>query len=46
MIMVVVTKKQLPALKRLISHIDEEAFVVMSDTMEVSGEGFTYQEEI
>ena len=46
MILVFVTKKQLPALKRLISHIDEEAFVVMSDTMEVSGEGFTYQEEI
>ncbi len=46
MIMVVVSKKQLPTLNRLITHIDPEAFVVVSDTMEVSGEGFTYQEEI
>lgn len=45
-IMVVVAKKQLPALNRLIHHIDPEAFVVVTDTMEVQGLGFSYQEEL
>lgn len=45
-IMVVVPKKQLPALNRLITHIDPEAFVVVTDTTEVQGLGFSYQEEI
>ncbi len=46
MIMIVVSKKQLPALNRLIHHIDPEAFVVVTDTTEVQGLGFTYQEEL
>lgn len=46
MIMVVLSKKQLPALKRMIAHIDPEAFVVVSETTEVQGEGFSYQEEM
>lgn len=45
-IMVVVPKKQLPALHRLISHVDPEAFVVVTDTTEVQGLGFSYQEEL
>lgn len=45
-IMVVVSKKQLPALNRLVTHIDPEAFVVVTDTTEVQGLGFTYQEEL
>lgn len=46
MIMIVVAKKQLPVLNRLIHHIDPEAFVVVTDTTEVQGLGFTYQEEL
>lgn len=46
LIMVVVAKKQLPALHRLVTHIDPEAFVVVTDTTEVQGLGFTYQEEL
>jgi len=45
-IMVVVAKKQLPLLNRLISHIDSEAFVVVSETTEVQGNGFSYREEM
>ncbi len=45
-IMVVVSKKQLPPLHRLVTHIDPEAFVVVTDTTEVQGLGFTYQEEL
>lgn len=45
-IMVVVSKKQFPALNRLITHIDPEAFVVVTDTTEVQGLGFSYQEEM
>lgn len=45
-IMVVVPKKQLPPLNRLITHIDPEAFVVVTDTTEVQGLGFSYQEEL
>lgn len=44
--MVVVSKKQLPQLNRLVTHIDPEAFVVVTDTTEVQGLGFTYQEEL
>ena len=46
LIMVVVSKKQLPQLNRLVTHIDPEAFVVVTDTTEVQGLGFTYQEEL
>ncbi len=45
-IMVVVAKKQLPDLQHLISHIDPEAFVIVTDTNEVQGLGFTYEEEL
>lgn len=46
MIMVVVTKKQLPLLQKHILQIDPEAFVIVTDTKEVQGLGFTYQEEL
>ncbi len=45
-IMVVVAKKQLPELQHLISHVDPEAFVIVTDTNEVQGLGFTYEEEL
>lgn len=45
-IMVVVAKKQFPALNKLITHIDPEAFVVVTDTTEVLGAGFSYKEEM
>ena len=45
-IMVVVAQKQLPELEHLISHIDKEAFVIVTDTNEVQGLGFTYEEEL
>lgn len=45
-IMVVLVKKQLHDLQKLVSHIDESAFVIVSDTKEVQGRGFTYEDEI
>ena len=45
-IMVVVAQKQLPELQHMISHIDREAFVIVTDTNEVQGLGFTYEEEL
>ena len=45
-IMVVVYKKQFAILNHIISVIDPEAFVIVSDVNEVQGEGFSYQYEI
>ena len=45
-IMAVVTKKQLPELEHLVSHIDPEAFVIVMEANEVQGLGFTYEEEL
>lgn len=45
-IMMVVVKKQYIELNRIITHVDPEAFVIVSDVNEVQGEGFTYQEEL
>jgi len=40
MLYCVVAKKQVPALKEIVSEIDKDAFVIMSDVREVLGEGF------
>lgn len=45
-IMAVVSKKQLPDLQYLVSHIDPEAFVIVMEAKEVQGLGFTYEEEL
>lgn len=45
-IMVVVSKKQLPELQYMIAHEDPEAFVIVTETNEVQGLGFTYEEEL
>lgn len=45
-VMVVITKKQLHDLQLLVAHIDKEAFVIVTDTNEVQGLGFTYEEEL
>lgn len=45
-IMVVIANKQLPELQHSIAHIDPEAFVIVTDTNEVQGLGFTYEEEL
>jgi uncharacterized membrane-anchored protein YitT (DUF2179 family) len=44
--MVVVAKKQLPQLQRMIAHEDSEAFVIVTNTHEVQGLGFSYEEEL
>ncbi|MFV0381472.1 MAG: YitT family protein [Breznakia sp.] len=44
-IMVVVMNKQFLILNRLVEHIDPSAFMIVSDTSEVQGEGFTFQED-
>lgn len=46
MLMVVISHKQYPVLSKAINKIDPEAFVVVTDTTEVQGEGFTYEEEM
>ncbi|WP_416324481.1 YitT family protein [[Eubacterium] hominis] len=45
-IMVVVYKKQYAALNHVVTMIDPEAFMVVSNVNEVQGEGFTYQQEM
>lgn len=45
-LMVVVSKRQLPKLQHMISHIDQEAFVIVMEAKEVQGLGFTYEEEL
>lgn len=45
-IMVVVSKKQLPELQYMVAHEDPEAFVIVTETNEVQGLGFTYEEEL
>lgn len=45
-VMVVVAKKQYPVLNKLVTHIDPKAFMVVTDTTEVQGLGFSYQEEM
>lgn len=45
-LMVVVAKKQLPQLQRMIAHEDSEAFVIVTNTHEVQGLGFSYEEEL
>lgn len=45
-IMVVVSKKQFPILQHLVTKLDPEAFVIITDTYEVQGLGFTYEEEL
>lgn len=45
-LMVVIAKKQLHDLQMGVSHIDKEAFVIVTDTHEVQGLGFTYEEEL
>lgn len=45
-IMMVLVKKQYAELNRIISNVDPEAFVVVSDVNEVHGEGFTYLQQL
>ena len=41
-LLVVLSQKQYPELNRIVMHRDPTAFVIVSDTTEVKGEGFTY----
>lgn len=45
-LMVIVDKKEYAKLQHIVMHIDPEAFVIVSDTMEVHGLGFTFDDEI
>lgn len=45
-IMMVLVKKQYAELNRIISNVDPEAFVIVSDVNEVHGEGFTYLQQL
>ncbi len=44
-IMVVVSKKQYPMLEHEVLRVDPNAFIIVTDTDEVHGLGFTYEEE-
>lgn len=44
-IMVVVSKKQYPLLEHEVLKVDPNAFIIVTDTDEVHGLGFTYEEE-
>jgi uncharacterized membrane-anchored protein YitT (DUF2179 family) len=37
MVFTLISHQELPRLKKLIDHIDSQAFVVVSDTLEVMG---------
>jgi uncharacterized membrane-anchored protein YitT (DUF2179 family) len=43
MVFTVISHQELPRLKKLISDIDPQAFVVVSDTLEVMGQGIGNQ---
>ncbi len=45
MLMIVILKKQFPAMNRMIQQIDPSAFVIIHDVNEVQGEGFTFDYE-
>lgn len=45
-IMMAITKKQLPVLNQTVLRIDPEAFVIMNDVNEVHGKGFTWLEHM
>ncbi|MGX8832866.1 YitT family protein [Amedibacillus sp. YH-ame6] len=45
-IMMVLVKRQYAELNRIISNVDPEAFVIVSDVNEVHGEGFTYLQQL
>ena len=38
--MCVLSRRQIPAMKRIVKEIDSEAFVIVQDAREVLGEGF------
>lgn len=42
-VLVVITKNQYPALMELINQIDQDAFVIVNDTHEVKGFGFSFE---
>lgn len=44
-LMIVILKKQFPAINRMITQIDPAAFVIIHDVNEVQGEGFTFDYE-
>ena len=44
-IMVVVSRKQYPLLEHEVLRIDPNAFIIVTDTDEVHGLGFTYEED-
>lgn len=44
-IMVVVSKKQYPLLEHEVLKVDPNAFIIVTDTEEVHGLGFTYEDE-
>lgn len=41
--MAVVSNDQLSEVKKLVDEIDPNAFVIISDTKDVNGEGFTFE---
>ena len=43
--MVVVSRKQYPLLEHEVLWIDPNAFIIVTDTDEVHGLGFTYEED-
>jgi uncharacterized membrane-anchored protein YitT (DUF2179 family) len=42
---VIVSPRQVPKLKQIISKVDPKAFVIVHDVREVIGEGFTFQQQ-
>ncbi len=46
MLMVVVSDEQFSIVKEIIERIDPNAFVIVSETKDVNGEGFTYEPRI
>ncbi len=45
-VLVVIDNKQYPKLNKLINEIDPNAFLVVQDAQEVTGNGFTYYKEL
>ena len=45
MLYVVLNSREIPDLKRIVEEIDPEAFIIINEVKDVSGEGFTIEKK-
>ena len=45
MLYVVLNSREIPDLKKIVEEIDPEAFIIINEVKDVSGEGFTIEKK-